>query len=304
MYTRITNQTINLSAQRNLQTNKALLDKIQEQGTSRQAINRPSDDPVGTAKSLQVRNAQAANAQYGRNIDDGNGWLGTVDTTLTATTNIMNRIRDLTVQGANDGAISPTAKQAIASELSSLKTELLTQANASYLGRSIFAGNSTAGVAFDPTTYAYNGDPTNASTVQRRVDGNTLVRVDANGAAVFGTVDTANPAADTSVFTLIDNIVSDLNTGTNIGARLTEIDTRMEAIRGQQAITGTNQTMLTRAEDANASRTVSLETQRSSVEDVDLSKVILDLQTQQTTYQASLAITAKVLQPSLMDFLK
>ncbi len=303
MYTRITNQTINFSAQRNLQSNKALLDKIQEQGTSRQAINRPSDDPVGTAKSLQVRNAQAANAQYGRNIDDGNGWLGTVDTTLTATTNIMNRIRDLTVQGANDGTMSPTAKQAITTELTSLKSQLLTQANVTYLGRSIFAGNSTAGVAFDPTTYAYTGDPTNASTVQRRVDANTLVRVDANGAAVFGTAN-ADPTLDTSVFTLIDNIVSDLNSGTNIGARLTEIDTRMQAIRGQQAVTGTNQTMLTRAEDANSNRTVSLEAQRSSVEDVDLAKVILDLQTQQTTYQASLAITAKVLQPSLMDFLR
>jgi flagellar hook-associated protein 3 FlgL len=62
--------------------------------------------------------------------------------------------------------------------------------------------------------------------------------------------------------------------------------------------------MLTRASAARDSRTVSLESQRSSVEDVDLAKVILDLQTQQTTYQASLAITAKVLQPSLMDFLR
>ena len=304
MYTRITNQTINFSAQRNLQTNKVLLDRIQEQGTSRQAINRPSDDPVGTAKSLQVRNAQAANAQYGRNIDDGNGWLDTADSTLTTTTNIMNRVRDLTVQGANDGAMSPTAKQAIASELSSLKSELLTQANATYLGRSIFAGNTTAGAAFDPTTYAYNVDPTDASTVQRRVDANTLVRVDANGAATFGVVDRVTPAADTSVFTLIDNIVGDLNSGTNVGARLTEIDKRMEAISGQRAVIGTNQTMLARASDANANRTLALESQRSSVEDVDLSKVILDLQTQQITYQASLAITAKVLQPSLMDFLR
>ncbi|MEO6945005.1 MAG: flagellar hook-associated protein FlgL [Lacisediminihabitans sp.] len=304
MYTRITNQTINFSAQRNLQANKVLLDKIQEQGTSRQAINQPSDDPVGTAKALQVRNAQAANAQYGRNIDDGNGWVGTLDTTLTAATNIMNRIRDLTVQGANDGSMSTAAKSAIASELSSLKGELLTQANATYLGRSVFAGNTAAAVAFDPTTYAYNGDPTNVSTVQRRVDANTTVRVDADGAATFGVVNTANPAADTSVFTLIDNIVSDLNTGTNISARLTEIDQRMEAIRGQQAVTGTGQTMLDRASDAKNNRTVSLEAQRSSVEDVDLAKVILDLQTQQTTYQASLAITAKVLQPSLMDFLR
>ena len=58
-----------------------------------------------------------------------------------------------------------------------------------------------------------------------------------------------------------------------------------------------------RAQQTNASQTVSLEAQRSSVEDLDVAKVILDLQTQQTAYQTSLGVTAKVLQPTLMDFL-
>ena len=52
-----------------------------------------------------------------------------------------------------------------------------------------------------------------------------------------------------------------------------------------------------RASQTNASQTVSLEAQRSCVEDVDFAKTILDLQTQQTTYQTSLGVTAKVLQP-------
>ncbi|WP_349899713.1 flagellar hook-associated protein FlgL [Parafrigoribacterium soli] len=297
MFSRVTNQSLTRNAQYNLQTGMAALAKLQNQASSRKAIGVPSDDPAGTTKALQVRSQQAATAQYGRNIADGNAWLGTIDSTLTTVSNILGRIRDLTVQGANDGTMSPTSKDAIATELTSLKGELLRQSNTSYLGRSIFAGNTDAGVAFNPD-YSFNGAA--GSTVQRRIDANTTVRVDADGAAVFGTAATT-PG---SLFTLVDNIVSDLQSGVNVGARLGEIDARKQAISAQQAVIGTTQAQMDRAEQTNASQTVSLEAQRSSVEDLDLGKLILDLQTQQTTYQASLGVTAKVLQPTLMDFLR
>ncbi len=306
MLTRVTNQTITRNAQYNLQTGLNALAKLQNQASSQKAISVPSDDPAGTSKSLQIRSQQAATTQYGRNITDGIAWLNTIDSTLTTVSSIMGRIRDLTVQGANDGAMSPTSKDAIATELTNLKSELLKQANASYLGRSVFAGNTDAGVAFNANG-TFNGVA--GDTVQRRIDANTTVRVDASGAEVFGTdpgvpPSTAPGTTPGSVFTLIDNIVSDLHNGVNIGSRLTEIDQRKNAISAQQSIIGTTEAQMDRAQQANASQSLSLESQRSSVEDLDLAKVILDLQTQQTTYQTSLGVTAKVLQPTLMDFLR
>jgi flagellar hook-associated protein 3 FlgL len=305
MFTRVTNQSLTRNAQYNLQTGLAALSKLQNQASSQKAISVPSDDPAGTAKALQIHSQQAATTQYGRNIADGTAWLNTIDSTMSTVNSIMGRIRDLTVQGANDGAMSPTSKQAIASELTSLKGELLKQSNTSYLGRSVFAGNTDAGAAFNADG-TFNGSAT--STVQRRVDANTTVRVDADGSAVFGTDPGVPPSTDPgttpgSVFTLVDNIVSDLQNGVNIGARLTEIDARKNAISAQQSIIGTTEAQMDRASQTNASQTVSLEAQRASVEDLDLAKTILDLQTQQTTYQTSLGVTAKVLQPTLMDFL-
>jgi flagellar hook-associated protein 3 FlgL len=305
MLSRVTNQSLTRNAQYNLQTGLAALAKLQDQASSKKAISVPSDDPAGTSKALQVRSQQAATAQYGRNIDDGTAWLNTIDSTMSTVSSIMGRIRDLTVQGANDGAMSPSSKQAIATELTSLKGELLRQSNTSYLGRSVFAGNSDAGVAFNPDG-TFTGAP--GSNVQRRIDANTTVRVDAEGSAVFGTNPGVPPSTDPgttpgSVFTLLDNIISDLQTGVNISARLTEIDQRKQAISAQQSIIGTTEAQMDRAKQTNAGQTVSLEAQRSSVEDLDIAKVILDLQTQQTTYQTSLAVTAKVLQPTLMDFL-
>jgi flagellar hook-associated protein 3 FlgL len=293
MFTRVTNLSMTRSAQYNLQNGLAALSKLQVKATSQNAISVPSDDPAGTGKALQVTAQQAATTQYGRNIDDGTSWVTTIDNTLSSTSDLMRQVRDLTVQGANDGALTATSKASIVTSLQSLRDELLKQANTTYQGRNVFAGNSDAGAAFN-ADLSYNGD---GSTVQRRVDANTTVRVDANGSAIYGT-------GTTSAFALVDNIVSDLQNGTNVGPRLTEIDQRMSAITAQQAAIGTTATQLDRAKVTNQNTSLDLESQRSSVEGIDLASVILDLQSQQTTYQASLAMTAKVLQPTLMDFLR
>lgn len=296
MLGRVTNQTTALAASRQLQANAARLQQLQGQASSLKAISVPSDDPTATGQSLLVRAAQTANAQYARNADNGVGWLATTDSAMSDTTKILNRIRDLTVQGANDGSMSATAKEAIATELDGLKSDLLATANTTFQGRSVFAGSSDAGVAFQPgTPPTFTG--TTGSTVQRRIADGTTVQVDTDGAAVFGT-------GSDSVFSMIDSISADLRSGVNVTSKLADIDTRLEAVRGAWGAVGTRQAQLERAQDTLANASVSLESQRSGIEDLDLSKVLLDLQTQQVTYQAALAVTAKVIQPTLMDFLR
>jgi flagellar hook-associated protein 3 FlgL len=294
VFTRVTNATQALNAQHNLQTNLQRQAVLYDQATSRRLITKPSDDPTATASALGVRADQSATAQYSRNVDSGNAWLTTADSTLTSVEGIMGRVRDLTVQGANDGAMSPEAKEAIATELDGLKKSLLSLANTSYLGRSVFAGNSNAGVAFQPD-YSYTGVA--GSTVERRIGTDTTVRVDADGAAAFGT-------GASSVFALIDDTVNDLRTGVNVGPRLGQIDDRMKAIVGEHAEIGGRQTRIDKAKDTLALSANSLEAQRSGIEDVDLSKVILDLKTQDVNYQTAIAVTARILQPTLMDFLR
>src|SRR5664279_1300055 len=188
MLTRVTGQTMLRSAHRNLQGSMAELAKLQDKAMTLQKISRPSDDPIGAANSMRVRGEQRLHEQYARNITDGLGWLTTVDSALMTTTNLLHQARDLTVQGANDGSLSPTAREAVAVKLVSLKDELLNQANTKFQGRNVFAGNTDVGAAFgiDPVTgvaYSFTG---NSSTVERRVGAETTVRVDANGADVFG----------------------------------------------------------------------------------------------------------------------
>ena len=211
MLNRVTNLTMSAAAQRTLQTQQSRLAELQEKATTLNKISRPSDDPAATAQALETRALLAANAQYGRNIDDGNTWLTAADSALEQATNVMHRIKDLTVQAGN-GSLPQSGKDAIAIELDSLNKDLVSIANSKHLGRNIFAGSSDAASAFtgsrDPSpgtgTPPFNGLP--KSPVERRISATETVRVDADGAAIFG-------SGAGSVFDIVSKMAADLRDG-------------------------------------------------------------------------------------------
>jgi flagellar hook-associated protein 3 FlgL len=293
MVERITSSMLLRSSQANLQSSMANLAKLQSQASSQKAISKPSDNPAGAGESMRIRADQRALTQYGTNIGDGLAWLSTADDALAHATDTMQAVRDLVVQGANTGVLSPASREALATQLDSLKAELLSTANTKYAGRSIFAGNSDAGVAFTP---AYASTAVPGSVVERRVSPTATVRVDVDGTAAFG-------AGATSAFALIDGLAADLRAGTDISAKITDVDSALSSILGEQSRVGSRYNQLETSKELNMSQVGSLESQRADVEDVDLSKVILELKSQEIAYQTALAVTSRALQPTLMSFL-
>lgn len=294
MISRVTAPAMTDTALRHLQANISQLARLQEQATSQRAFAAPSENPTAAATALGLHAEQRRTEQYARNIDDALAWVTTIDSALTQSTALLGRARDLVVQGANSGALSPAAREAIAVELEGLRSSLLSQANTTIAGRTVFAGTSDAGAAFAPD-YSFTGAP--AAPVQRRVSDSASVRVDADGAEVFGV------GAD-SVFALLDRIVADLRNGTNVGSHLTAIDERRTAMLGAQGAVGARQNQIERAKEAAVDATVSLEARRAAVEDVDSVEVLVRLQAQELVYRSALAVTGRVLQPSLLEFLR
>ncbi len=291
---RVTNQTMAATAQRNLQASLQQMARLQEQGSSQKRILTPSDDPRGTADVIAIRSQQRAAEQYERNVDNGSGWLTTIDSALGNATGVLQSALQRTLQGANDGALSQEAKNALATEIDGLRDALLKEANATYLGRSVFAGSSNEGAAFD-ADYAWTG--TDGATVDRKVGDGVTVRVDANGRDAFG-------EGDASVFALLDGIAADLRAGTPVAGRIDAVRDALDDVIAAHAAVGAQHNQLQRAESVLKTAEVDLEARRSKAEDIDLAKVILDLNVQSTVYQAALNVTARVLQPSLMDFLR
>jgi len=294
MITRSTQLTLAGAANRSLQTAMAELARLQDQASSQRAITKPSDDPRATADALTVRSEQRSIAQYERNASNAQGWLTSVDSALGTATSLLQRARDLAVRGANDGALSPEAREGLAAEMEGLRGELLSQANKTYLSRSVFAGDSATGLA---VVAAYTFTGSGIAPVTRRVDEGLSVRVDADGASIFG-------QGPSSTFALLDAIATDLRAGIPIRNRIDEVDARLTSVVTAHAEIGSRQMQLDRTVSSLASRSVAIEIHRSAVEDVDLAKVILDLTVQSTVYQSALAVTARVLPPTLLEFLR
>lgn len=298
MIGRVTHQTIQRSTLGNLQLNLDAMADLQAKMSGGKRITLPSDDPAGTSDALRLRAEKRAAEQYARNADDGNAWLTTVDTALQGSVAHLRRARDLTVQGTN-GAMGTAAREALAVEIEGLRDALVEQSNASYLGRSVFAGTSDAGQAFSGSagTPPYTFSGASGATVDRRISAQTTVRVDADGAAVFG-------EGAASVFALLDQVAATLRSGTDPQSHLDAIDTRMGKMLEQLSDVGARQNRVMTAQVELKSTQQGLRTQLSSVEDLDLAEVILELQMQEVSYQGALGAASKVLQPSLMDFLR
>ncbi|MCG7287270.1 flagellar hook-associated protein FlgL [Cellulomonas sp. ACRRI] len=296
---RVTHFTVRNSTLNNVQANLQRMADLQAQMSSGKKINAASDDPSGTADVLRLQGEQRQLAQYDRNAADGEAWLTTINDALTTSLSTLRKARDLTVQGGN-GALGINSRVALAQEIEGLRDNLLAQANTTYLGRSVFAG-TTAGAAFadgstPATAYAFSGAGVDG-TVTRTVASGTVIRVDSSGAAVFG-------EGTDSVFALLDSISATLRAGGDPSDQLTAIDGHLDAMTTEIASVGARQNQIDAAQDLIAQSRLTATTRLSAVQDIDLAQIILDLGSQEVAYKGALAAGAKVLQPTLLDFLR
>ena len=135
-------------------------------------------------------------------------------------------------------------------------------------------------------------------TVSRRIDDRTRVSVGADGATVFG-------AGSSSVFALLDQLAADVAANPSaLASGLTALDGRMGTVLNALTDVGVRTNQVEQAQRAATDKALDLRSTLSGVEDIDLPSVIIDMQLQQSTYQAALSATAKVIQPTLMDFLR
>lgn len=278
-----------------LQTGLSRLATLQEQMSTGRILNRPSDSPTDTTSAMRIRSSMADVKQYGRNAGDGNGWLSQIDSALTSINDQVLRARDLALQGANEGGVGPVAREALAAEVDQIRGGLIDTANTNYLGRPVFGGVTAGPKAYDANG-VYIGTP---GAVNRTVSEGASIRVDVDGQQAFG------PAGN-SVFDHLEALSVALRAGDQAGisASIAVLGADRDQITTTQTDVGSRQIRVEAAIQASSDNELKLSTSLSNVENADLPKVIVDLQMQQVAYQASLAATARVMQPSLLDFLR
>jgi flagellar hook-associated protein 3 FlgL len=291
MSIRITQQSISASTLRGLQANLSRMQDLQAQLSSGKRISVASDDPSGTASAMTFRSQQAADEQYLRNIGQVSARLGVTDNTLTQLSDRLRGVRDLLVQAGN-AALGADSRAALAAQAASLKSEVLDLYNTTYLDRPIFGGTVPGMQAVDPTTGAYVG---NDQSVHTRISRDATVRIDVKGSDV---------GADTTP-ALLDRIIADLGATAPIpSADITDVDATLSKVMQALGDVGARAARVDSTKANVDAHRLDLVARISENEDVDLPETIMNLQAQQVAYQSALGASAKILQTSLVDFLK
>lgn len=295
---RITQNSMNRTQLAGLNGSLARLQQTQEQLTSGKKLNRPSDNPVDTVSAMRLRGEQRQLEQFGENITDGLSRLRSADDALTRMSPQLNRIRQLVIAGAND-TNGPSERAAYAKEIRQLKAGLLQVANSQYAGQPVFAGTANVHNAFDANG-AYLG---NTEPVWRVVS-------DAPGGA--GLMNVAVPGSDfggiLAAGGVLDQVISALETNASpsvaLSAAISGLDAAGDAIASAQSTIGARTNRLESMQELNGRQDDASRVALSKVEDVDFIKAAMDLNIQSNAYNAALQASARMIQPSLMDFLR
>jgi flagellar hook-associated protein 3 FlgL len=299
MTDRITQSMLSSSLLSDLQTITDKIAKTQSKLSSGKEISKPSDDPFGTARALDFRAGLATNKQYQTNVGEASAWQDATDISLSQIGDFVQRVRDLTVQGAND-TLGASGRASIASEIDQIIESVKSVGNTQYAGRYIFAGSMTTTPPYTPGgADAYAGD---TATITREIGPGVQVPVNIDGSSVIG--DGGTPG---SLLATLRTISNDLKTNNSSALQTTDIsalDTSLDTLTTARATVGARTNRL----EAALGRLQQLEQSTmqllSNTEDADMAKTLVDFSQQQAVYQAALKSGAQIVQPSLMDFLR
>ncbi|NLA37133.1 MAG: hypothetical protein GX868_15805 [Actinobacteria bacterium] len=299
MITRVSSSTGSKAILAGIQSSYGRLDKAQEQVITGRRINRVSDDPADAVSAVINRTVLKRFEQYGRNASEAEGWLLASDAALADASNNLAAVRTLVVQAG--GATDSVARKAIADEIRAINVSLIGVANSAKSGRPIFAGTAPTAAAYDSAGNFLG----NANSVTIPVLDAVQFRVNRTGPEVFGTPNPSDPI-NGDVFQLIDSIAASIEAvdPAAVANGLTQIDAALERISGAQVEMGTRHRQLEDVMSTIADQEVAVTTAISKKEDVDAAEAIMNYQTRLSAYEASLAVGSKILQPSLLDFLR
>ncbi len=301
---RVTHRMIAGTVNRNLRHNLYELEKKSNQLSTGRYFDRPSQDPVGTYKVMRITGTSLLrNEQFRRNIGEGITWLTVTEDALADGIDTIQRLRELAIYSSN-GTMSPEDRETISPEVEELLQHLISLGNTEVGGLYIFGGHQTQDppyeLEYDGTTGDFTGDNGDGGQRMVEITPGQMLAINITGEDVFG-------GGDASLFKTVNDMhkaLLDDNSEALGGEVLQELDGYLDRLLQYRAEIGAKTARLNSTEERLLDEHLHLQELRSKIEDIDLAEMYIEFTMQENVYQAALSTGARIIFPSLIDFLR
>ena len=285
----------------NLFRNSERLLNAQVKVATEKRINKPSDDPIGMGTVLDYRKRLASIDQHQSNIARGKTRIQIAETTLEMVADLLTDAKNIALDQST-GSAESSDREIAAGQIASIREQILQLANTKFGGEYLFAGHKTYEPAFDINDDCdYAGD---SGDIKIIIDENTEVKINLTGEEIFPTdaIDGSN------IFDVLDKLQGALEAAVYVQSDVADQVNPLAEARDQvnlaRAASASTFKRLEGYDDRLDSFKVRIEDMLLKTEGADLARAIVELQFEERAYEASLAASARVMQPSLLNFLK
>ena len=294
---RISSNSVSVRMTRMVQESRRSLFEVQERVGSGLRINRPADDPQATGRVMAQRTTLELNGQYRRNADLADAELAVSEQALASLGSVLQRAQELATQGAT-GSIGASERRHIGVEVGQLLNQAVTLGNTRHAGRYMFAGHRTGTAPFVPDLAAYPGAVTyvgDTGEITRELGQGDRMVSNLTGDRTFS-------AAYTTLIQLRDDLMG--NNAAGISAGTSQVQARLEESLTLRSEIGAKARRVEVAREQLDDADGMLRTLIAGLEEADLTENIVDLQRREVALNAALGATGRVLNMSLLEFLR
>jgi flagellar hook-associated protein 3 FlgL len=319
------NTTLN-TVKDSLNRSRLRMNELQKQNATLKRVNAPSDDPVGNAKLMTIRNEEIDNEMFERNANLAKTFLNYTDSSLEEVTNLLVRAKELALGQSSSAANGPESRVMVAEEIKNIMSEVSAISNRRLGDRFIFSGYQTSTQPFSDAG-RYAGDD---GAIMVEVQKDVFVGMNIPGREIFlGAAKSAGRAPSAAegestrggpelaiqqsaeqpnedIFRTLESLRVGLMTNDidMIRSTLEPLDKIRDRVITTRAKVGARMSGIDSALANMAKKGVFNAELQSNIEDADVIQVVSDMAREETVLRASLQASNKLIQPTLLDFLK
>lgn len=297
--------------------------QLLEQASSGHKVSAPSDNPTSTRSILNINTKLDQLSSYLENMSTAQTELDTLDSSLANLTNLIQNANDLATQAAN-GTYNQTDYANFKTQIDSILASVIDVANTQYNGKYMFSGAATATETYTTDVdgnIVYGGTNTATDAYKRytTISDGVSIAINAPGDEIFGSytaaipddpatvgVDESVPASGTGLIGTLKLLSDALATGDKdvIRGSIDKLDTCLDTVSATRTEFAAVSNRFKITENAISTSQINLKSQRSALQDIDLTEVLTSLASQKLALEASMSMTKNLLSgQSLLDYM-